>query len=191
MSKTNALKKGERCDSAWCEVRSSGIHGRGLFAVTEIPQGTPIIEYIGEKIGKEESNKRGWAQIDHAKVTGEAAVYIFTLDDERDIDGNTPANAARLINHSCEANCEAYVENESIWIAALRDIARDEELFFNYGFDLESYEDHPCHCGAKNCVGHIAAEEYWPQLKRKLAKKKRSGRGVKKRSSEAVKKKSS
>lgn len=150
----------------------------------DIPADTPIIEYIGEKIGKEESNERGWAQIDHAKVTGDAAVYIFTLDDEYDLDGNTPENSARLINHSCEANCQAYIEDGAIWIAALRDIARDEELFFNYGFDLESYEDHPCHCGTKKCVGHIAAEEYWPQLKRKLGKKKQRGKKVAKPKSE-------
>ncbi len=184
MSKLNALKKGERCDSGWCEARRSGIHGRGLFASRDIPAGTPIIEYTGEKIDKEESNKRGWAQIDHAKATGDASVYIFTLDDQYDIDGNVPGNAARLINHSCDPNCEAYIENASIWIAALRDIARDEELFYNYGFDLESYQDHPCHCGTKKCVGHIAGEEYWPLLKRKLRKlreKKKQGKKKKKK----------
>jgi hypothetical protein len=173
MSNTNALKKGECCDSKWCEVRRSGIHGRGLFAKKDIPEGTPIIEYVGEKITKAESHIRGWAQIDHAKVTGDAAVYIFTLDDGYDLDGNTPGNSARLINHSCEPSCEAYIEGESIWIAALRDIAKDEELFYNYGFDLECYEDHPCYCGSSGCVGHIAGEEYWPKLKRKLAAKKR------------------
>ncbi len=172
MSKLNALKKGESCHSDWCEVRNSGIHGRGLFAKKDIPEGTYIIEYLGEKITKEESHLRGWTQIDHAKVTGEAAVYIFTLDDDHDIDGNFPENSARLINHSCETNCEAWIDEESIWIVAMQDIAADEELFYNYGFDLESYEDHPCRCGSKQCVGHIAGKEYWPSLKRKVARKK-------------------
>jgi len=173
MSKLNALKKGERCNSNWCEVRQSGIHGRGIFALKDIPEGTPIIQYVGEKITKEESHVRGWAQIDHAKITGDAAVYIFTLDDGYDLDGNLPENSARLINHSCEPNCEAYTEDETIWIAAKRDIGKNEELFYNYGFDLECYEDHPCLCGSEKCVGHIAGEEYWPKLKRKLAAKKR------------------
>jgi SET domain-containing protein len=172
MSKLNALRKGESCHSDWCEVRVSGIHGRGIFAKMDIPGGTPIIEYTGEKITKEESHRRGWAQIDHAKVTGDAAVYIFTLDDEYDIDGNFPENSARLINHSCESNCEAYIDGESIWIAALFDIAKDTELFYNYGFDLECYEEHPCYCGSEKCVGHIAGEEYWPALKRKISRKK-------------------
>lgn len=172
MKKESALLEGERCDSKWCEVRRSGIHGRGLFAKKNIPQGANIIEYVGEKIDKEESNRRGWARIDHAKQTGDAAVYIFTLNDEFDIDGDVPSNSARLINHSCSPNCEAYNDEDRIWIAALRDIEKGEELFYNYGFDLESWEDHPCYCGAKRCVGYIAAKEYWPELKRRVAAKK-------------------
>ena len=147
-------------------MRRSGIHGRGLFATRDIPENTPIIQYIGEKIDKEESNTRGWAQIDHAKVTGYAAVYIFTLDDEFDLDGNTPENSARLINNSCSPNCESYIDEEEIWITSLREIRAGEELFYNYGFDLECFEDHPCLCGSKNCIGYIAGEEYWPALKK-------------------------
>lgn len=167
----SALRKGERCNSKWCEVRPSGVHGRGLFAKRRIPQGTPIIEYVGEKIDKEESDRRGWARIAYAKETGDAAVYIFTLDDEYDIDGNVPENAARLINHSCNPNCEAYIEDGAIWIGALRDIDKGEELFYNYGFGLESWQDHPCRCGAERCVGYIVEEALWPELKKRLARK--------------------
>lgn len=174
MSKAkSALLPGERCDSEWCEVRNSGIHGRGIFAKKTIPAGTYIIEYVGEKIDKDEANERGWAQMDHSLETGDAAVYIFTLDDEWDIDGNVPENAARLINHSCDPNCEAFIEDGEIWIAALRKIPKDAELFFNYGFDLENYAEHPCLCGSRKCVGYIAGEEFWPELKRKLKKQKR------------------
>ena len=170
--KSSLLLPGERCDSTWCEVRRSGIHGRGLFARKPILEGTYIIEYLGERIDKDESNERGWAQMDLAKETGDAAVYIFTLDDDWDIDGNVPENAARLMNHSCDPNCEAFIEEDSIWIAALRNIPKNEELFFNYGFDLENYQDHPCQCGSIKCVGYIAGEEYWPELKKKLKAQK-------------------
>lgn len=176
MSRKSALKPGERCDSEWCEVRKSGIHGRGLFAKKKIPAGTYVIEYIGERIDKEEANERGWAQMERAKETGDAAVYIFTLDDDCDIDGNVPENAARLINHSCEPNCEAFIEDDAIWIASLRTIREGEELFFNYGFDLENYEEHPCGCGSKKCVGYIAGEEYWKDLRKRLGRKKKKAR---------------
>jgi len=168
----SALLPGESCLSEWCEVRKSEIHGRGVFAVKDIPKETNIIEYIGEKISKAESDRRGWEQMDRAKETGEAAVYIFVLDSEYDIDGNIPRNAARLINHSCDPNCESWIDRGRIWICAVRDIEKGEELFFNYGFDLESYEDHPCHCGSKNCVGYITGPEYWPQLRSRIAAKK-------------------
>lgn len=160
---------GEICNSDWCEIRRSPIHGRGLFATRDIPEGMRIIEYVGERITKAESNRRGWAQLDHAKATGEAGVYLFILNKRHDIDGNVPWNAARLINHCCEPNCESQIIRGRIWILALRDIRQDEELFFNYGFDLEEFENHPCRCGAKACVGYIAGEEYWDELKKNLA----------------------
>ncbi|MEM9282081.1 MAG: SET domain-containing protein-lysine N-methyltransferase [Verrucomicrobiota bacterium] len=186
--KTSALLPGESCRSKWCEVRRSGIHGRGLFAKKKIPAGTYVIEYVGERISKDEANERGWAQMDHSKETGDAAVYIFTLNDKWDIDGNVPANAARLINHSCEPNCEAFIEDDKIWIAALRTIRKNEELFFNYGFDLENYKDHPCYCGTKNCVGYIAGEDFWPELERLIAKRsKKKEKKAKKKARKASK----
>ncbi len=178
MNKENALREGERCDSKWCEVRPSGIHGRGLFAKRRIPEGTRIIQYTGERIDKAESDRRAWARIAHAKKTGDAAVYIFTLNEEFDIDGNVPENAARLINHSCHPNCEAYIEDDAIWISALGEIAKGEELFYNYGFDLDSWEEHPCRCGASRCIGYIAAEEHWPALKRKIKKQQLNGKAT-------------
>lgn len=172
MKKSSALREGERCHSKWCEVRDSGIHGRGLFAKRFIPKGTEIIEYIGEMVDKEESDRRAWARVALAKKTGDAAVYIFTLNDEFDIDGDVPENSARLINHSCKPNCDAYIDDDRIWITAGRDIEKDEELYYNYGFDLDCWEDHPCYCGSKNCVGYIAGKKYWPELRKRIAKKK-------------------
>ena len=172
----SVLLPGEACLSDLCEVRESGIHGRGLFAVEDIPPDTRIIQYIGEKIDKNESDVRGWAQMDRHHQTGEAAVYLFSLNEDWDIDGDVPENAARLINHGCEFNCEAFVEGEEIWIWSSREIRKDEELLFNYGFDLENWEDHPCICGAKCCPGYIAGRDYWPELEKKKAKKARQER---------------
>lgn len=174
MSKS-ALLPNESCLSDYCEVRNSGIHGRGVFATKKIPNETKIIQYVGEKIGKDESNERGWDQMDRHKETGEAAVYIFHLDDDWDLDGNVPQNAARLINHSCDHNCEAVIDGDEIWIYATRDIPKNEELVFNYGFDLENWEDHPCICGSDCCPGYIAGRDHWPELE-KLKKKKKAAK---------------
>jgi len=97
-------------------------------------------------------------------------VYIFTLNDECDIDGNFPWNDARLVNHSCKPNCETWVEDDQIFFYTLRDVKKGEEICINYGFGHETYEDHPCRCGAECCVGYIVVEEEWPLLQKMLEK---------------------
>ncbi len=140
----------------WVEFRRSKIHGRGGYARKDIPAETDVIEYVGEKISKEESNRRCEANNE----------YIFTGDDTYDIDGNVEWNPARLINHSCEPNCEALTDDDNrIWIVAKRDIKAGEELTFNYNYDLEDYQEHPCCCGAADCVGFMVAEEYFDQVR--------------------------
>lgn len=158
----------EDTSKKWWIVRRSAIHQRGIFARYDIPKGTPIIEYVGEKITKAESERRGNALAERASKTGGAAVYIFTLNKTHDLDGGKPNNTARLINHSCEPNCEAFISRGRIWIYAKHDIPEGEELSFNYGFGLETWEDHPCRCGKPKCVGYIVDEQYWPKLRRIL-----------------------
>ncbi|MGD7653207.1 MAG: SET domain-containing protein [Verrucomicrobiales bacterium] len=168
----------KRGQSELCEVRGSVIHGQGVYATQDIEKGTKIIEYVGERIDKEESNRRGIDLHEESLETGGAAVYIFTLDDDIDLDGNVPWNTARLINHSCNPNCEAWIEEDQIFIHALRDLKEGDELTFDYGFDVDCYEDHPCRCGEPECKGFIVSREQWPELERRLKKKqaKKSGK---------------
>ncbi|TAG10880.1 MAG: SET domain-containing protein [Verrucomicrobia bacterium] len=163
------LKLWKRGQSELCEVRNSEIHGRGVYAAQAIAGGEKIIEYVGELIDKKKSERRGVAQQAKSEQTGDAAVYIFTLNKTYDIDGDVPWNTARLINHSCEPNCEAWIQGRRIFIHALRDISPGEELTFDYAFDVEHYQDHPCLCGRPNCVGYIVAREQWDELKRRLS----------------------
>jgi uncharacterized protein len=132
------------------EFRASSIHGTGGFAMASIPAGARVIEYSGEKINKRESNER----------CARGNRFIFFLDAEFDLDGSVETNAAKWLNHSCEPNCEAKLVDRQIWITAKRGINAGEEITFDYGYDLEGFRDHPCHCGAPNCAGHILAEEF-------------------------------
>jgi uncharacterized protein len=160
-----------RGQSEYCEVRGSSIHGRGVYATTSIAKETKIIEYVGELVDKDESGKRGVSQHAKSLKTGDAAVYIFTLSRKYDIDGNVPWNTARLINHSCRPNCEAWVEGRKIFIHSLTDIAAGDELTFDYGFDVDCYEDHPCRCGKDGCIGYIVGQAQWPELQIRLKAK--------------------
>jgi len=147
------------CETELITFRRSTIHGTGGYARQDIPARTAVIEYVGEKITKAEALVRCEANNE----------YIFILDDEFDLDGNVSWNPARFINHSCAPNCEAEVDAGRITIIALRDIPVGEELTFNYGYDLEDYRDHPCQCGASECLGFIVAEEFFDHLRRQNA----------------------
>jgi SET domain-containing protein len=164
------LRLWNRAQSDLCEVRGSSIHGRGVYAIRDITTDERIIEYVGELINKDESGKRGTVQHERSIKSGDAAVYIFNLTDKYDLDGNVPWNTARLINHSCEPNCEAWMTGKRIFIHALRDIKEGEELTFDYGFDVECYEEHPCLCGRDGCVGYIVSREQWSILEEKLGR---------------------
>jgi SET domain-containing protein len=144
-------------DTALVRAGPSPIHDRGLFARWEIPAGTAIVEYVGEKITKHESLAR----------CEEGNHCIFALDADFDLDGNVPWNPARLINHHCTPNCEATLVEGRIWIMAKRDIQPREEITFNYGYDLDHYREHPCHCGDARCIGFIVAKEFFPLLRRR------------------------
>jgi len=138
------------------EFKPSPIHGTGGFARADLRAGARVMEYMGERIDKRESLARC--------ERGEA--FIFHLDEEWNLDGNVPWNPARFLNHSCAPNCEAEFIDGRIWIVTMRPVASGEELTFNYGYDLQDWREHPCRCGAKECVGFIVAEEFFDTVGR-------------------------
>lgn len=169
------LELWNRGQSRYCEIRGSEIHGRGVYATMPIAKDAKIIEYVGELIDKETSEKRGVTQQEKSLKTGDAAVYIFTLSQKYDIDGDVPWNTARLINHSCAPNCEAWMQGRKIFIHALTDIHEGDELTFDYGFEVDCYEDHPCRCGKPECIGYIVSRCQWAELRERLAAKENGG----------------
>jgi len=148
-------------------VGKSSIAGKGLFTAQNLKRGTRILQYIGEKITKAESEKR----------LAQGNVYIFAFSEQWDIDGKVLRNKARYINHCCDPNCDVMKTTRSIWIVALRDIHAGEELTYNYGYELDEDREDPCTCGAANCCGHILAPQYWEAVKQKYAQgaSKRTG----------------
>ena len=80
------------------------------------------------------------------------------MDEQLTLDGDTPENTAKYINHSCDPNVEAEIDEEDdgskhINIYAVRGIAAGEELYIDYG---EEYFDEfirpvGCKCGSPNC----------------------------------------
>jgi len=147
----------------------SGVHGFGLFARDFIPEGTRLIEYVGERITKAEAERREEKRLARLAAGGDGCVYVFELNQRHDIDGNVSWNPARRINHSCGPNCETQNIRGRIWVVALRDIAPGEELNYDYGFDYSEWQDHRCCCGAGACVGYIVKSSQRWRVRRTLA----------------------
>ena len=141
------------------QVRRSGVHGKGVFAVVDLAAGEALIEYTGEVISWDEALRRhphDPAQPNHT--------FYFHIDDGHVIDGGQGGNSSRWINHSCAPNCEAEEDQRKrVFIHALRDIAAGEELFFDYGLVIEERytpalkKRFECRCGAKRCRGTMLA----------------------------------
>ncbi len=160
-------------DGPLFRIDASKIHQTGLFATCDISAGTDIVQYVGEKISKKESERRGLEWEETARKSDAGMVYIFELDDKWDLDGRTADNPARYMNHSCDGNCEAINYDGEIWMVARCDISEGEELVFDYGYDMEHFLDHPCNCGAKNCIGYIVREDQRRKVRKLLNKQKK------------------
>ena len=132
--------------------KKSNIHRHGLSATTSIKKGQKIIQYKGKKVSlhKVETD---------SKYDNEKEIYLFNLNKRFDLDGDFKFNTARLINHSCEPNCEVLEDSKQLWIFAIKDINKNEELTYDYGFSFDKdFKQYVCKCRAKNCVGYIVRE---------------------------------
>ena len=146
------------------KVNRSKIHGFGIIASDNIKKGKKVIQYIGEKVSKKEGDKRSAERIkNYLHKKNEGSVYIFELNKKYDIDGSPLYNKARYINHSCEPNCEVDIINNEIWIIAIKNIKKGDELSYDYGyeFDKDDFKDHICKCGSKKCIGFIISQDDW------------------------------
>ena len=153
------------------EVKRSRVQGRGVFARRDLAPGEKVIEYEGERITPAEAEKR---YDDEAMARHHT--FLFTIDRHTVIDAVHRGNEARFINHSCDPNCVAAIDDGHIWIYAIKPIAAGAELFYDYWYSTDSHytmEDlrrlYPCRCGSPKCRGTLAAPRRPPRKKKKKA----------------------
>ena len=142
-------------------ARKSPIHGNGVFAAAPIRKGERLIEYNCRRRTHEEGDNDVGGDVDSGHT------FLFTRNDDWVIDASYEGNDARWINHICDPNCEALIEEDEggdsrkdrVFIEAIRDIRPGEELSYNYGITLA--ERHTprlkkiwaCLCGSPKCTG--------------------------------------
>ena len=135
-------------------VKKSNIDrkGRGLYATQDIKEGTRIIDYVGKIITKKQTE-------DSEKFDNSKPIYLFNLNNRYDLDGDVSWNTARLINHSCINNSDYEGQGLKLWVTAIKDIKKGDEITCDYGCGYDSdYKQFPCKCGSINCVGYIVRE---------------------------------
>lgn len=152
MVKRTELQRGGRR----IQVRRSGVHGKGVFALVDIPEGETVIEYAGELISWNEAVRRHPHDPSDPQHT-----FYFHIDPKTVIDANSRGNAARWINHACDPNCEADEREGRVFIKTLRRLCAGQELSYDYGLFLEERytpklkAQYPCRCGSKRCRGTL------------------------------------
>jgi SET domain-containing protein len=122
------MKAGKRYPKLF--VARSPIHGMGLFAAENIEWGQRLIEYQGQLLSKREAQRR------RRFYDSIGFTCLMEFGDGRAVDGLFGTNESRFINHSTKPNVAAVREGErDIIFYALDDIAKGQELTFNYGFN--------------------------------------------------------
>ncbi|MFO7324887.1 MAG: SET domain-containing protein-lysine N-methyltransferase [Pseudomonadota bacterium] len=178
---STAKAGGRQKKNEWIIVRRSPVHGYGCFARKFIPKGTRIIEYVGERLSHKEADKRYEDSDPNDNHT-----FLFIVDRKTVIDATYGGNESRFINHSCDGNCTSEIEKGRVWIDAIKDIKKGEEL--NYDYQIPRDKDDPpnvdeifaCRCGSPKCRGSML----WPPLKKKKkAKAARKAKSAAKRGS--------
>jgi uncharacterized protein len=143
--------------------RQSPIHGNGVFAAIDLPAGIEVIQYRGRQLTHHQANSI------YGGSTDTGHTFLFTLNERYVVDANVGGNVARWINHSCDPNCRAIIEESAdknpradrVLIETTRAIRVGEELTYDYGITLS--ERHTprlkriweCRCGAVRCTGTL------------------------------------
>ncbi|MFT3907437.1 MAG: SET domain-containing protein-lysine N-methyltransferase [Steroidobacteraceae bacterium] len=166
-----AVKPPKAARAGLYRVRRSKVHGLGAFASQAVRKGTRVAEYLGDRISHQEANRRY-----DTKDNKDNHTFLFTVDRYLVIDGGSNGNDARFINHSCDPNLEATVEQRRVFLDAVRSIKPGEELSFDYqiGRDKSDPPDidqvFACRCGAELCRGTMLYPAKRPEPRKKKSK---------------------
>ena len=155
-------------------VRTSKIHGRGVFAARPIRKDIRVLEYTGPIISEKEADEVGIS----TDKDGHSHTMLFQVSKKRVINGNEGGDA-RYVNHGCDPNCETEQDGDQIFIKSLRAIKKGEELVYDYHLQVPGKitdkvkKEYACFCGSPKCRGTQIAESILAKQAKKDEKKKK------------------
>lgn len=132
-------------------VKTSKIHGRGVFADRDFKKGEVVIKYRLKLLTKGEF--ANLTEKDKHFTSFQNGKYWFFPSPER------------YVNHSCRPNTNPNLKNKSDF--AVRNIKKGEEITTDYRKDNVPGLHMKCNCGSKRCA-ILIKNELSSKLKNKL-----------------------
>jgi SET domain-containing protein len=133
-------------------IKTSAQHGKGVFAARALRTGEPVVKFGGPLLRREQVNFDDY----HLQIGTE--LYL-----------GPSGQADDYVNHSCNPNTGFGAD---LTLIALRDIAPDEEITWDYStaIDEADFAGFPCCCGAPVCRKVVTSfRDLAPADQRRLA----------------------
>src|SRR5439155_12268160 len=143
------------------EIRASQIHGRGLFATTDIAKDEIVAVKGGHIVDRKTLRERITPRLGPVEIQiGEDLFIAPVTDEEREL-------SMLYSNHSCNPNLGMRGE---IKFVAMRDIRAGEELTHDWAMTDDDDYSVECKCGAANCRKILTGKDWQrPELQKRYA----------------------
>ena len=136
------------------EVRESKIHGRGLFATSDIAKDEIVAVKGGHIVDRKTLREKITPGLGPVEIQIDDNLFIAPVtDEEREL-------SMLYLNHSCDANLGIRGE---ITFVAMRDIRASEELTHDWVMTDDDDYSVECKCGAPNCRKIVTGKD-WQRL---------------------------
>ncbi len=132
------------------ELRASGKHGVGAFAIAPIERDEVVGIRSGDVVSLDEAMRR-----DH-----ELGGFSMQIDSEFSLSPTDAADVhetALFFNHCCEPNVGI---RHQITFVAMKEIEIGEELSIDYAMNVSHPYRMTCECGAPVCRGVVTGEDW-------------------------------
>ena len=143
------------------EVRESKIHGRGLFATTDIAKDEIVAVKGGHIVDRKTLREKVTPQLGPVEIQIDDDLFIAPVtEQERDL-------SMLYSNHSCDPNLGIRGE---ITFVAMRNIRTGEELTHDWAMTDDDEYSVECKCGASNCRKILTGKDWQrPELQIRYA----------------------
>ena len=143
------------------QVRASNIHGRGLFATTDIGKDEIVAAKGGHIVDRKTLREQISPRLGPVEIQIDEDLFIAPVSDEE------RESSMLYLNHSCDPNLGIRGE---ITFVAMRDIRAGEELTRDWAMTDDDDYSLECNCGAPNCRKTLTGKDWQrPDLQKRYA----------------------